>query len=192
MKLDQLATHRQPEAGAAEAPGGIPLRLLERKEDPLMVGGVDADAGVGDRHREKVFARPAGEGRDPHLSSRSELHRIADQVVQHLGDAVLVGVGERQTGRHVVEQHQVALADQRPGEGQDDVDQGAHVDRPQVERERLVLELGEVEQVVDQRAEPAAAGDDHREVVHRRLGQRTGGAVGERFGQTDDAVQRCA
>ena len=69
------------------------LRVLELStcwnslEDPRLVLGGDADAGVGDRDHEAAALdlRP-----DAHRARVGELDRVADQVHQHLGDPALV------------------------------------------------------------------------------------------------------
>ena len=65
--------------------------LLERLEDPLTVFRGNADPVVGDRHRE-VGRRVVGPTTDDTAAVGRELHRVAEQVQQHLLEPELVGV----------------------------------------------------------------------------------------------------
>ena len=55
--VDQLARDREPEAGAAVAPGRRRVGLGEGLEEPVARRRVDADAGVGDVDAEHHVAR---------------------------------------------------------------------------------------------------------------------------------------
>ena len=66
------------------------------------------------------------------------------------------------------------------------------VGRPAAQLDRFVTQFGEIEQVVDEIGEPAAARHDHFEVSPLLVGKRSGRSVEHRLADADDAVQRRA
>jgi hypothetical protein len=104
-QVGDLAADRQPETGASVAPARRPVGLLERLEDDAQLLLADADAGVDDGEADDVVAplQPGVEEvrgggalhHQPHLALLGELHRVRDQVAQHLLQPVLVGVHGR-------------------------------------------------------------------------------------------------
>src|SRR5207249_2465877 len=82
----QAAADRQPEPRAAIATAGRGVGLREGLEQPLLLFGRDADAGVA-----YLEAQQRGRGvaldlldLDDDLASLGELHRVVAQVQQHL------------------------------------------------------------------------------------------------------------
>ncbi len=100
-QLDHLAADRQAQAHAAEPAGERSVPLLEALEQALGVVRIEAHAGVGDL--DQLAARLARAGqRQPHRHAAlgGELHRIAQQLREHLCE--LFGVGEhRRLGRRI-------------------------------------------------------------------------------------------
>jgi hypothetical protein len=84
VKRDDAAGQGQPEPGALLLAG-----LLELLEDPVLIGGIDANARVGHRHL-RPFAHPASAHLHP-PPVRGELDRIGEQVEDHLLHLALVG-----------------------------------------------------------------------------------------------------
>ena len=83
-ELDELPCDRQPQAGAAVAPGHRASTCENGWKEPVLVRR-DADAGVA--HREGSGpGRAQRLNRDPphDLALGRELHGVADQVQQHL------------------------------------------------------------------------------------------------------------
>src|SRR6185295_463981 len=86
--------------------------LLERLEDRRQVFGPNADAGV--RHLHVQAEAPRRERRaaylQAHLAGVGELDRVAEQVQQHLAQALLVDAdGLRQVRRDLAVKDQAAL-----------------------------------------------------------------------------------
>jgi hypothetical protein len=75
----------KPQAAARNHSLGGGLGAVEPLEDPLPVGGLDADAGVGDAEDRLVALHAQGHLNRPAV--RGELHRVGDQVAEKLGDA---------------------------------------------------------------------------------------------------------
>ena len=161
-RLDEALADRQPEAGAAEAPRRRLVGLREGGEDRPDLVGRDADAGVADADREapRLARRELDLQQD--MPALGELERVVDEVAQHLrqahgiaGDLVRHLGCDR--GREVEPLRLRALAEQR----HDGVDDLGRVDGDALELELARLDLGEVEDVVDDREQALArAGDD--------------------------------
>ena len=97
-QLDDPLGQREAQAGALLLRRS-PAALLERLEDALAVLRRDADAGVGDGHR-APRRRPRRPHRRPATGGR-ELHRVRQQVEQHLLEAQLVGLDVADVGGDV-------------------------------------------------------------------------------------------
>jgi hypothetical protein len=192
-QLDEPHADGQSQPGPAVLPSGRAVGLDERLEDgPELLRG-DADPGVG--HTE-VELRPAVVGRsregdaDHHFAAVGELGGVADQIVDDLPEAAHV---PDEPVRDVV----VDLAgdleslplrthrDRLEGVPQD-VAQG---ERGGVEVELAGLDLGEVEDVVDDGEERIGRRLDQLQVLALRPGEV--GPEGE-LGHPDDAVHRGA
>ena len=89
-RVHQRPADRQAQPGAAEAPGGRAVGLLERLEDAGALGLVDADAGVG--HLEAHHVAGAGVEPQADLAGFGELHCVAQQVEQHLAQPQVIAV----------------------------------------------------------------------------------------------------
>ena len=167
-QLGQPLADRQAETGAPVAARRRGVDLAERLEEPAEPVGRDADAGVpdgegqlGERPR---AVRTVGRHRQDHLAPLGELDRVREQVQEHLAEA-----------RHVPDDRGGgAVADQigevEPllgGAGGHEIERGldalAEVERLGLELELPRLDLGEVEDVVDDGQERVAAlADDLR------------------------------
>ena len=110
--LDQLAADGQPQAGAAEAPGGRAVGLREGLEQARQRVGADADAGIA--HPAVQLDVPGVLRGDFHahrdLAAVGELDRVAAQVDQHLAQPRRVAdQAPRQLGRGAEQQLQALL-----------------------------------------------------------------------------------
>ena len=152
-QANQPLADRHTQPGAAEAPRGRGLGLREAAEDARLVLGCDADAGVAHRDLDRHLGgahRDHGD-RHHHFTRSGELDRVAGQIDQHLLQAHGVADQAARQGRIDVEQHlQVLGADV----GRHDDRQVAHqlidAERVRIERHLAGLDLGEVEDVVEQ------------------------------------------
>ncbi len=177
MGLDEAPAQGQPDAAA---PGGG-LALLVLLEDALLLGGRDAGSGVVDAH-----ADPLVVGGDPDVdaaAARRELHRVAEEVPRDLAEPQRVGVGE-DGGRWPVEPKRDArLARPRPDEELGVADGVGHVDAVHDEVELARLDLGHVEQLVDEEQEVAAGAGDVVDVALLAPGERADEAVAQHVGE---------
>ena len=152
-QVGQAAADRQPEAGAAEASGRGGLGLGEGLEQALDHLRAHADAVVAHRERQAAIRAAAGAEVDPAAATLAggELDRVAGEVGedllyaqpvgQHLPGEV--GVDEDLEGDAALLRHRL----QGVADALDELDQAGRV---QVELEVAGLDLGEVEDVVDE------------------------------------------
>jgi len=165
-QLDQAAADRQAQPGPAEAAGRAGIGLGEGLKELLLRRRVDADAVVGDLEGEPqrlrlLDAHPAGDAAAAAGVSARELDRIAQQVVQHLADAGAVGQHLRgNLGRDEHVQGAAAALRQRQQGCAQPFDQTGDADRGALDLDPAGLDLGEIEDVVNQR-EQGRAGVAH-------------------------------
>src|SRR5438132_13159338 len=87
---------REPETRAPEAARGRGVRLREGGEEPRLLLGVEADAGVDDLEAETgVLHRTDLEA---HAPPGRELDRVADQAQEYLGESGGVGLDRLREG----------------------------------------------------------------------------------------------
>ena len=151
-ELRQAADDRQAEASAAVASRGRAVGLGERLEEPRLLRLAHADAGVADRQDDTgaAFAQRLGAGADHGAAALGELQRIAQQVEQdlaHPGRIADQRVGR--AGRRGGHQRQALALGLRAQRGDDAVDQAGQRERRFLELEPAGLDLGEIEQIVD-------------------------------------------
>ena len=189
--FDQVARDREPQARAAEAPGHRAVALGEGLEEARALAGVHADAGVVDGEAE---GQPAGVGRagfhlEPDLALCGELHRVAQQLGQHLPEAQRVADELRQPGRHGRVEGEALL----PGPGGDRRDDPcehlAGREGGGADAELAGFDAGAVEDVVHQAHQAAGGGLDLFEVVPLT---RSRPGVEAELGEPQDGVQRGA
>ena len=155
MRLDQAL--RDGQADAAAAAGATRARAVgavKTVEDVGEMFGRDAHPRIrhADRHLVAVTNR-----RNPHFALRRRvLQRVADEIEQHLPDAVLVRLDERKVGRQAGGQGHALLLElaSKPRYG------GGHQlrcrERPEVQPERIRLDAAEFLQIVHQTAQPVS------------------------------------
>ncbi len=161
MLFDQRLADRQPQAGAADIAGRGAVDLLEFFKDPPVVLRRDAAALVAHGEADRARGRL---GRERHtLRGDRELDRIREQVRQHLERAITIGAHRRQ----FVGQHQIDRDTATGGKRRDALRGGAAqlagVKRHAPKRNRPLLDLGDIENVVDQPDQPLAVVERNRE-----------------------------
>src|SRR2546426_489705 len=158
VELDEAPRQRQPESGALALARVVGPDLTELLEDRVVVVGRDANAGVADGDLD----RPVGEmGGDADASALGgELDRVREQVDQHLLDLTFVADDLTHTGIdseiHAEAVARGALADERKGV----LERERHAEVRQLEVHAAGFDLGQIEDVVDQREEVPARRDD--------------------------------
>ncbi|OPZ57101.1 MAG: hypothetical protein BWY87_01697 [Deltaproteobacteria bacterium ADurb.Bin510] len=162
--LDQVPGDRQPQAGAAVAPGDAVVLLGEGRKDVIDAFGADADAGVRDLEAQQGLSVALVEHFDleAHLASFGELDGVADQVHEHLADATGIAA---QAGRQVLRMQDVQLEALLLGAVAHDVldlaQEPGQVEVEVLERHPAGLDLGEVQDVVDDGQQGLAARLEH-------------------------------
>ena len=206
MRVDDALHDREAEPGAAVLARGRRVDLIERVEDLGALDRRDPDARVGDanldlleKRREERRARVVVvllARRDRGLGHASvhrdlsalwrELHRVVDEVDEHLTQAL--GVGGELARDVVGVEHELDLLLPRHGrQRRDDLLQ----DRSDLRRRlpkahRAALELREIEEAHDEAKELLALRVDRTDVLLLLGSERTGDALGEHLAVTDD------
>ncbi len=192
-RLDQAPADRQTQPGAPVAAGGGGIGLGERFEQPLVVVRGDPDTGVGDleAHQHSTVDLAALEaGADDYLTGGGELHRVRRQVDQHLTDPpVITAQGHGDVRLAVGEQLQPLRGGRLGEEHPDLIDKPAGVEHHILEVDSARLELGEVQDVVDDPQQRTPGAMDAGGVPTLRLIQR---GVQQQTGQPDHPVHRGA
>ena len=118
-----------------------------------------------------------------------EFDRVADQIEQDLLYAVFVDFDQGNLSIDPVEQAQRAFAHEGAGDRQHKLRESMKIGRPTVQLDRLVTQLREIQDVIDEAGEPPAAGNDHTEIASLLFAQRAGCPVQHRLANPDDAVE---
>ena len=161
-QLDELAGDREAEPGAAALARHRRLDLGEALEQEALRLLRDADAGIADRDLEPAAGARQVAERDVDGAGLGELDRVADQVHQHLPQPRRVAEQGprhlRADGRRHVD---VAVGGAGRHQCDDVAGEGVHVGGRGRERDPVRLELGQVEDVVDdgEQVLGAVAGD---------------------------------
>lgn len=187
MHLDDATADRQAQAGAAGAVLGR-RRLDEGVEDALELVDRDAGAAVRDAQVERAVGRAVAEQLD-RAAGRCELDRVGQHVAHRLLDAQRIQAC-RHRGGQLGADHELALGDQRRELAQHRADRLAQVLVAQVQRADGALELGGVQQVVDQRQHALPGSMDVRE--HRMQPLLRAAAHHAELGEAEDGLQRRA
>ena len=182
----------EAEAGAAMLARRRAVGLFEFLENAIEIVGRDAGAGVA--HREADGRLGAGRRRhrhvDQHAAAVGELDGVADQIEQQLAQATRVGRHDRRhVGRDVTADADAFGIGARRQQLDDVVGDLAHRDRLRLEFEAARLDLGIVEQILDQREQRAGRRRDGAD-IGVLLGRQLG--VGQQLGHAHDAVHRRA
>src|SRR5207302_1379987 len=152
----------------------------------------DADAGIGDSDRQTALAvEPAGDVDPP--ARRGELHRVADEVEEHLTGLALIRLQSRQIGRKIDPDRDARLVDRRTADPHDRLDDIAQIEHLLLDFELAGFGFCHIENFVDQIQEVRAAEmnvGDIRPVM--RVIERPHHALFHDLGETDDRVQRRA
>src|SRR5687768_11517821 len=91
VRQDDVLRYREAESGAAARARSI--RFVEALEDALKVAALDPDTGVRDAERDVTIV--AGSRKSDGAARRRELHRVVNEIRQHLRDALAVGANDR-------------------------------------------------------------------------------------------------
>ncbi len=186
----QPARDRQSETGAAVAAGRGGVGLGEGLEEGVHRVRIQPHAGVGDLHAQQAGVRRLAPGVHHHLTGVGELHGVRDQVGQHLAQPQRVADAVAGQVRLAERDELEPLLTGGPGEDADGLlDDRGHLEGLGVDLEPARLDLGQVEDVVDDREQGVAG-------PAQRLGQGPLALVEataqEQLGQADHPVHRGA
>ena len=149
----EFAADSQTQSRAAVLARRAGVQLIKRREQPVHLLGRHARPGVGDRHLDSVAAiggRLCGQSQGDR-AIRRELQRVGNEVVQHLtqtGGIALNPLG--QAARALDTQAQALVARLGPPHPQGFADDGAQIEIDAFDLHPPDLDLGQVEQIVEQ------------------------------------------
>jgi len=192
MQLGQAAHQRQAEPRAAGLAVEAVVHLVEGREDLLHLVGGNAGTIVAHQYPEIAIGRPPADHLDA-TAHRGELHGVADQVDQHLLHRALVRPQFGGILVHRDDQRLVLFARLGADQLQGGVEGTCRVQRMGRDIHPAGLDLGDVEQVVDQRQQMRAGGMDVAGIVAVTLiANRPETFLGDDFRKAQDGVQRRA
>ncbi len=212
VQVGEELDHGQTEPSAFEFSGQAAVDLTERLVETLQTFRRDAHATVGDADLEKLREFVVGHREAPahsglghmadfrsrdaagpqcHLAAvAGELDRIREQVVHDLLHLARVTANRAQLLRGIHGQMDVASRGFLPDDRQAVREQRRHLHGLQIERHLAGLDLGQIEDVVDQGEEMLAAAEDVADEPPLLFGHLSKQAVDEHLGEADDGVQR--
>ena len=173
MPLHDPLDDDQPEPGAARVRARPLAAPEELGEELALLLGAHPDPRVVDDDLDRAVGRP---GTDAHLAGRRVLDRVRHEVPEHLDQAVAVAEDRWQRGQLLAEGQPVARGVD-PERGGHLPEHGREVHQILAELDPSGLDLGDVEEVVDQRAQAVGALVRHLEEAPLELGHRPGVAV---------------
>jgi hypothetical protein len=189
----QLAAHREAEPGAAVLAGDGGVALREVLEQALEPGIADADAGVGHGDADPAMLRVALAGdleRDP--AALGELAGVTEEIEHRLPQLRRVARHAAEIGRALDDELVAVDADQRP-RGRDHVlDELGEIERLPENLHLAGLDLGEVEDVGDEREQVLAGAVDALEIGDLLLATLGLGVLEQHLAVADDRVERRA
>ncbi len=190
--LGQLAHDGEAQTRAAKAPIGRAIGLRETLEDGFLRLGRNANAGVGHAEAQHaalgIVAFETDAQRD--MAFLGELHRVGDQIGQNLAQ-MLAAATQRIGGGpiHMDDQSQAFAFGLWPQNGDEVGELDMEIEIDDVDRHLAGFDLGEIEDLVDQR-EKRATGAGHR-AGHVALFAIEAGIL-EQVAHADDGVERRA
>src|SRR5580700_8709044 len=197
-----VAADRQAEPGPAVASAGRPVGLGERVEDRAELLPGYAHAGVGHGERDDVGCAPerAGElhlagqrDRELDLADRRELDRVGQQVAQDLLEPLLVHVeAVRRAAAYFDAEAEALVFGHRPERGVDVIGERRELEVGGVHIHLARLDLGQVQDVVDQLQQVGPGRVDRAGEVHLLAGEVAVLVLGQQLGEDEQAVQRRA
>jgi hypothetical protein len=145
--LGKASADGQAEPGAPVAPGSGGVDLGERREEGGLPRRLDPDAGVGHRERHAVGI---GLHVDQDVAGMGEFHRVRHQVGEDLADpARIPDAPDRRPGIQADEQFDRTAGDPAAEQLQRVMDQPVEIERDPLQVEPTGLDLGEIEDVVE-------------------------------------------
>ena len=188
MEFDELAGKRQAEPGALDL---LAFRgLLELFEDRLDVFGSDSGTGIADRDFDVSVSEPR---RDLNVSfRRGELDRVGNEVENDLTDAPFVGGHSNLLRFHRQPEFDSAATRPLGLHGDSAAQDFWEGDLRDLQLHPTGFDLGQVEEVVDQRKQMLACFENVFDVGQLAFVQLAEHLLVQHLGEPDDRVQRRA
>lgn len=191
QQMRQVARDRKPQAGATVTAVAGTVDLMEGTENGLLLVGGNADASIA--HSEDNASASLVTDVQAHLATLGELDGIGQQVLEDLLQALAVG---EQGGGYirfsVYFEGQPLVPGQRFEHAAQALDQAFHLSAFRAHLELAGLDLGNVENVVDQVEQVIAGRVDRICELDLFIAQVAFGVFRQQFGQDQRAVQRRA
>ena len=182
---DPLRDH-QTEPRAARVRSRPVAAAEELGEELALLLGGHADAGVVDHDLDRPVRRPRA---DAHAPGRRVLERVRHEVPEDLDEPVAVAHDRRQRGQLLPEGEPAAVGID-PERGRHLAEDGHEVDELLAELDAARLDLGDVEEVVDQRPQPVRALGRDLEEALLELGHRARLALEDELDVAPERGQR--
>ncbi len=190
MQLDELLGQGQTKSCPFALVLIVAAHLAKLLEDPGLVLGGDADAGVSDRDFHCAITL-SGVNSNP-SSLRGELHRIGQQIEKYLLDLALVADKLAKALVHGNIECDAVPCRALAHKGARVVYRQREIKRSQLQLHAAGLDFGEIEYLIDQRQEMAAGGKDVVGVLGLFLVKLAEQSLAQDFGEADDGVERRA
>ncbi len=209
-----MLDHRQPQPGALEFARQAAVDLAERLEQLVHVALRDANSGVADTHLQKMLIVTGWQreavywpvaAQNAHLCTRhlthceghpaagfAELHRIGQQVVDNLLGLAPIQFKHAEVGLGFQLQLDALQCGLLADDQQAVAQQFVQIDGFKLQQHHSGFDLGQVEDVIDQRQQVLAAVENVTDVAALGIGHVTDHAVFERLRKADDGVERGA
>ena len=186
--LDQMLADGESEAGAAKAAGDAGIPLVEGLKKLAQHIGSDADAGVANDEAQPHGALAGGHGRHGQVDFAllGELDGVADKVDQDLLDPMVIAPQHAQWLRRAPHHEVQALGlGEVAHQALDPVQQRVQAEGLLVDDQFTGLDLGQVENVIDDVQQIAASLAHHADHGTLILGERL---VFQQLGETENGV----
>jgi hypothetical protein len=169
VKLDQMFDDGESESSPLNAGLGAGMHLVKFVEDSRECFRWDATASVGDTEDDRLFADGR---RDGYLAPVGrELDRIGDEVDQDVLNASGITVEIGQEGADLIAEDDTRLGRDRQQLFEHRLDNRSWSDRFSMKFHHARLDLGEIEEIIDQTAQPAGLGSDLPDMLRLFGGQ---------------------
>ena len=182
----QRPADRQAEARASEAPGDRGIGLGKAGENMVHLVGRNARPGISDDNTKPPIRQP---GIQPDMTGLSEFGRIADNVREYLSQPGFIPHDRRSDlGRDLAGNFDIRIRPRRRDQVHDILDHLANVERPPFDLQPSGIDLGKVENVVDDFEQCPAGRRNPLHISQLVIGQRR---RLENIGEAHDSVQWC-
>src|SRR5450830_1635725 len=186
VQFDQTLDHHQTQPCALVLARERAVDLDERLEQLCLIFDADADAGIADSNLQHVVNALRAECDSAAI--RSELDGIGQQVVDNLLELAQICDDLRHLSIGLQCYFQVVVQGFFLDHAQTVLQHSIHGNQLQIQRHLAGFDLGQIEDIIDEREQVFAAGVDIFDIfvlVSRHFAHQ---AVLQRFGKTDDGV----